>query len=124
MRSRFAIFFVALALLQILGGHLALLQVTAWVGMLVKYSEAEGVEAGISKTFDGKHPCDLCLSIAKTKQAEKKESSQADAAKIDLLAPGQRLMLQPPLHSWRLTATIPPLLGCASSPPVPPPPLS
>jgi hypothetical protein len=124
MRSRFAIFFVALALLQILGGHLALLQVTAWAGMLVKYSEAEGVEAGISKTFDGKHPCDLCLSIAKTKQAEKKEGSQLDAAKIDLLAPGQRLTLQPPLHSWRSIATIAALLGCDSSPPVPPPPVS
>ena len=87
MRSRFAVFFVALALLQILGGHLAVLQVTAWVGMLVKYSESDGMEVGISKTFDGKHPCDLCLSIAKTKQTEKKEGSQLDAAKIYLLAP-------------------------------------
>jgi hypothetical protein len=120
MRSRFAIFFVALALLQILGGHLAVLQVTAWAGMLVKYSAAEGVEVGISKTFDGKHPCDLCLSIAKTKQTEKKESSQV-GAKIYLLAPGLRLTLRPPLHSWRLAETSASLLDCDSSPPVPPP---
>jgi hypothetical protein len=120
MRSRFAIFFVALALLQILGGHLAVLQVTAWAGMLVKYSAAEGVEVGISKTFDGKHPCDLCLSIAKTKQTEKKESSQV-GAKIYLLAPSRLLTLQPPRHSWRLTEMIAPLLDCDSSPPVPPP---
>ena len=51
-------------------------------GMLVKYSESEGVEVGITKTFDGKHPCDLCLSIAKNKQTEKKQSSQLAAAKI------------------------------------------
>jgi hypothetical protein len=124
MRSRFAIFFVALALLQILGGHLAVFQVTAWVDMLVKYSAAEGVEVGISKTFDGKHPCDLCLSIAKTKQTEKKGSSQVDASKIYLLAPGRRLTLQPPLHFWRLLAMIAPLLSCDSSPSVPPPRMS
>jgi len=121
MRSRFAIFFVALALLQILGGHLAVFQVTAWVGMLVKYSAAEGVEVGISKTFDGKHPCDLCLSIAKNKQTEKKQSTQLDASKIYLVAHAQRWMLEPPRYSWRLRTTIASLMGCNSSPPVPPP---
>jgi len=121
MRSRFAIFFVALALLQILGGHLAIFQVAAWAGMLVKYSAAEGVEVGISKTFDGKHPCDICLGIAKTKQTEKRETSPVDAAKIYLMAPGRSLTLQPPVHSWLLMATYAPLLGCDSSPLVPPP---
>ena len=96
MRSRFGILLSSLAILQILGGHWAVLQATAWVGMLVKYSESEGVEVGISKTFDGKHPCDLCLSIAKNKQTEKKQSSQLDAAKIYLVAPAQRWRLQPP----------------------------
>jgi len=121
MKSRFATFLCAMAVFQLMGGHWAVLQVTAWVGMLVKYSEAEGVEGGITKTFDGKHPCDLCLSIAKNKQTEKKQSSQLEAAKIYLVAPAQRLTLQPPHYSWRLRTTIASLFGCNTSPPVPPP---
>jgi hypothetical protein len=122
MRSRFGILLSSLALLQILGGHWAALQVTAWVGMLVKYSQAEGVQVGISKTFDGKHPCDLCVSIAKNTQTEKKQGSQLDVAKIYLVAHAQGWRLRPPCSSWRLRSTIASLVGCDSSPPVPPPP--
>ncbi len=121
MKSRFAAFLCAMAVFQLMGGHWAVLQATAWVSMVVKYSEAEGVEAGISKTFDGKHPCDLCLSIAKTKQTEKKQSSQLNAAKMYLVGPVQRLMLQSPCYSWSLSATVVSLVGCDTSPPVPPP---
>src|ERR1700722_16456821 len=121
MKSRLAAFFCAMAVFQLMGGAWAILQATAWVGMLVKYSESEGVEAGISKTFDGKHPCDLCLSIAKNKQAEKKQNSRVDVAKIYLVASAQRWVLQPPRDSWCLISTSVSLLGCDSSPPVPPP---
>ena len=56
MRSRLGIFFGALALLQILGGHWALLQTSAWVGMIVQYSQRSGLKAGITQTFDGETP--------------------------------------------------------------------
>src|ERR1700722_4190345 len=117
MKSRFAAFLCLIAAFQLIGGHWAVLQATAWVGMLVKYSEADGVEVGISKTFDGKHPCDLCLSITKKKQTENKESLQLDAAKIYLLAPAERVDLRPPRSSWRLTTAIASLFGWESSPP-------
>jgi len=124
MKSRFAAFLCLVAAFQLIGGHWAVLQATAWFGMLVKYSESDGVEIGISKTFDGKHPCDLCLSIAKKKQTEKKEGAQLDAAKIYLLAPAERWTLHPPRCSWSLTATSVPLSGGSKNPPVPPPRLS
>jgi hypothetical protein len=124
MKSRLSAFLCAMAVFQLMSGHWAILQATAWVGMLVKYSESEGVEAGISKTFDGKHPCDLCLSIAKNKQAEKKQNAQLDAAKIYLVAQTQRWTLQPPRSSWCLRTTIVSMGGCDSSPPVPPPRIS
>jgi hypothetical protein len=124
MRSRFAAFLCLVATFQLIGGHWAVLQATAWFGMLVKYSESDGVEVGISKTFDGKHPCDLCLSIAKKKQTEKKEGAQLDAAKIYLLAPEERWTLHPPRCSWSLTTTAVSLSGCSKNPPVPPPRLS
>ncbi len=118
---RFGILLCGLALLQILGGHWAALQVTAWVGMLVKYSQAEGVQIGIGKTFDGKHPCDLCVRIAKNTQTEKKQGSQLEAAKIYLVAHTQGWTLQPPRSSFRLRTTTGSLLGHDRSPPVPPP---
>ena len=121
MKSRFAAFLGLMAVFQLMGGHWAILQTTAWVGMLVKYSESEGVEAGISKTFDGKHPCDLCLSIAKNKQTEKKQSSQFAAAKIYLIAHAQRCTLQPPRYFWCLKTPIASLSSCDGGPPVPPP---
>jgi len=121
MKSRFAVVLCVVAVFQLVGGHWAVLQATAWVGMLVKYSETEGLEVGISKTFDGQHPCSLCLSIAKDKQTEKKQGSLLDAAKIKLVAHVQRWTLQPPCYSWRLSTTIASLIGCDTSPPVPPP---
>jgi hypothetical protein len=124
MKSRFAAFLCLIAAFQLIGGHWAVLQATAWVGMLVKYSESDGVEVGISKTFDGKHPCDLCLSIAKKKQTENKEGAQLDAAKIYLLASTERWTLHAPRCSWSLTTTRVSLSGCSKSPPVPPPRLS
>jgi hypothetical protein len=66
MRSRFGIFFGALALLQILGGHWALLQTSAWLGMIVQYSQRAGLKAGLVQTFDGDHPCPVCKAIQET----------------------------------------------------------
>src|ERR1700730_16190061 len=121
MKSRFAVFLCVIAAFQLMGGHWAVLQATAWVGMLVKYSESEGVEVGISKTFDGKHPCSLCLSIAKNKQTEKKQSSQLAAAKIYLIAHTQRWTLQPPRYFWCLKIPIASLFSCDSRPAGTPP---
>jgi hypothetical protein len=56
MRPRFGIFFGALALLQILGGHWALLQTSAWLGMIVQYSSTGATAASwrsCSNTFVG-----------------------------------------------------------------------
>jgi hypothetical protein len=121
VKSQFGAFLCAVALIQLMGGHYAVLQATAWVGMVVNYSKAEGVGAGISKTFDGKHPCSLCISIAKHKQTEKKQSSLLAAAKIYLINHAQRWTLQPPCYSWVLAAETSSLSSCDSSPPVPPP---
>jgi hypothetical protein len=74
MRSRFGIFFGALALLQILGGHWALLQTSAWLGMIVQYSQRAGLKAGLAQTFDGEHPCSVCKAIEDGKKQEQKKA--------------------------------------------------
>ena len=91
MRSRFSIFFGALALLQILGGHWALLQTGAWVGMIVQYSQRDGLSAGLTQTFDGDHPCSVCKAIQDGKKQEQKKAPLLQAeVKMDCLAPWNR----------------------------------
>ena len=62
------------AALQLLGGHWVVLQTAAWVGMTVEYSKTESLPEALSKTFDGKHPCKLCVAV---KQGRSEEQNQA-----------------------------------------------
>ena len=117
---RFGTLLGGLALLQILGGHWAALQVTAWVGMLVKYSQAEGVQVGISKTFDGKHPCDLCVSIAKTRRLKRSKARSLTRPRLTW-SPSSGLDAAASGFLLALRTTIVSLLGHDQSPPVPPP---
>ena len=38
--------------------------------MLIKYSAESGLWTGIQQTFDGMHPCPLCLAIQRAQQAD------------------------------------------------------
>ena len=59
------------ALMISIGGQWMVLQGVAWVGMAVTYSVSEGsVSAGLSKTFDGDHPCPMCLAVREGAQDE------------------------------------------------------
>jgi hypothetical protein len=70
MTRRLGVFLCLIAGFQLVGGQWAVLQTAAWAEMIIDYSKSEGVEASITKTFDGKHPCKLCLSIAQNKQKD------------------------------------------------------
>src|ERR1700737_5337569 len=94
MRSRFGIFFGALALLQIFGGHWALLQTSAWVGMIVQYTQRAGLKAGLAETFDGEHPCSVCKAIQDGKKQEQKKAPLLQAElKKDYLVPWYRFQI-------------------------------
>jgi hypothetical protein len=56
------------ALTYISGAHLALVQGVAWGKMLVDYSKETGLVSGISKTFDGEHPCSMCKEVEKARK--------------------------------------------------------
>ena len=120
-RPRLATFLCLLAVFELMGGHWAVLQTTAWVGMLVNYSKAEGVERGILHTFDGQHPCSLCLTIAKSKRTEKKQSPQLSWVKFFLINRIQGWTLASPHSSWELRPSRTFLRSWDRSPPVPPP---
>jgi hypothetical protein len=121
MKSSLGLVLCMIAGLQLLGGQWAILQTAAWVGMVVDYSKSEGVEAGITKTFDGKHPCQLCLSIAKNKEKEGKQTANVSPAKLYLVYQARQWALTPPAVSEELELSLYLLNGTTLKPPVPPP---
>ena len=61
------------------GGHLAVLQGMAWVGMLqARLSAGQAVEQAVSETFDGAHPCALCTVVQDLQQDSQAPSAPAD----------------------------------------------
>jgi hypothetical protein len=57
---------IVLALIVSIGAHWAVLQSAAWLSMAVTYTlETGSLNQGLSETFDGDHPCALCLAVQK-----------------------------------------------------------
>ena len=62
--SRLSQTLVVAALVVSIGLHWAVLQSAAWVGMAVAYTVEKGsLSEGLSDTFDGDHPCPLCMVV-------------------------------------------------------------
>jgi len=68
-----------------IGLHWITLQSVAWGVMIVTYSQNCPLSEAVAKTFDGKHPCDLCKHISAAQHAPKKPEAQPTVAKPDLI---------------------------------------
>ncbi len=80
MYSRFVQLLVLfLCSLHLCGGTRELLQVTVWTKMVVEYSAESGLAVGISQTFNGKRPCELCKMLAKTANSPTLSESDSPA---------------------------------------------
>jgi hypothetical protein len=122
MHSRVGILFCSLALLQILGGHWAVLQTGAWVGMIVRYSQQVGLKAGLSQTFDGAHPCPVCKVIQDGKKQEQKKAPLLNAElKKDFLAAWNRFQVHQRWVEVKYPGSAEQLQGVALEPAEPPP---
>jgi hypothetical protein len=122
MRSHFGIFFGALALLQILGGHWAVLQTTAWVGMIVQYSQRDGLTSGLAQTFDGEHPCAVCKAIQDGKKQEQKKTPLLQVElKKDFLVTWNRFQVDQEWVEVKYRESTKLLEGVVFEPAVPPP---
>jgi hypothetical protein len=109
-----------------IGGQWMVLQGVAWVGMAVSYTMEEGsLGTGLSKTFDGEHPCPLCKAVQKGTQedGEPANAGEKSAGKVtgDVFA-GEGTAVFPPVPmrlAWEMEA----LKGEASpaAPDLPPP---
>jgi hypothetical protein len=115
-------------LLAMLGGHWLVLQSFAWARMIVIYSRQGSLQSALSKTFDGKHPCGLCVSIHEGRQKEQQQETQklpwVKSDKMpELFCNGRRMDAPlPPAAATAAVACVP----CwhadfIDSPPTPPP---
>jgi hypothetical protein len=113
---------VAILLIVSVGGHWAFLQSVAWVTMVIDYSKDAPISVAVSKTFDGKHPCNFCHMVKRGQESEKKQDAIKVKTKVDcwMLAravslPEADLVREPFPSPISLSGT-----RC-ESPPVPPP---
>jgi hypothetical protein len=111
-----------LAFLQLLGGHWAILQVGAWAGMAVSYSQQAGLMAGLSQTFDGEHPCPICKAIQDgQKHEQKKAPLLRSELKKDYLANWNEFQICRQWSEVVYPVLAERLFGIATEPAVPPP---
>jgi hypothetical protein len=65
MNGKSARLLVLTAYLLTLGLHTAVLQAVAWAKMTVEFARQDGLAVSVEKTFDGRHPCAICVSLKK-----------------------------------------------------------
>ncbi len=78
MMARWLKRIAVLLLLLLLQGPAMLMQEIAWIGMLVRYSNENGVVQGVVETFDGRHPCPLCCKAEGLRQETRQREQPAD----------------------------------------------
>ena len=112
---------VVFSLVVMVGGHWAILQSVAWVGMAFSFAQTASLDVALKKTFDGKNPCSLCKAVDEGKQSERKAGLLKLETKLDLcLAPCAVLLDAPPPVAVALGAAET-ALPRGESPPTPPP---
>ncbi len=68
MSRRWMCLVMIAALLSAMGAHLPVLQAAAWARMTVRFCRTDRLDVSIAKTFDGRHPCALCLKVKNASQ--------------------------------------------------------
>lgn len=112
-----------LLLVLTLGLHWGILQSAAWLSMIVRYSQQYPVHQAIVMTFDGQHPCSICVFVSQGRDAEQQQSQdqQLTIQKLECIA------FEPLVFSFASTAPVavapPAVIPSARSeaPPSPPP---
>lgn len=102
MLTRITAFLLFMNLCLAAGVQFPILKSIAWTGMIVSNSRTAPLKIALAKTFDGKHPCDLCRHISRMVKAEKTELKQSIPQRnhIELFCcfPQQNAFCPP--HQW------------------------
>ena len=112
---------IVTSLILAIGGHWAILQSVAWVGMVVNYSESFPIQEALVKTFDGKHPCKICKVVREGKKSEQRQSLLKVETKLDFWLARRPVLLYPPTAFNVFTREVAIAQIRTESPPTPPP---
>jgi hypothetical protein len=110
-----------LTILAMLGGHWMVLQSFAWARMVREASRHDSFATALARTFDSKHPCELCIAIQKGKASEKKSDQEKPASKIEGFLPTNEFTLNPEAMYPQVVSVSRRLLMWSEPPPTPPP---
>ena len=66
---------LAITLILLMQGPAMVLQEIAWLRMLTSYTQERGLQRGVAETFDGDHPCELCLKVKAIRQEEQRQET-------------------------------------------------
>jgi hypothetical protein len=109
------------------GGHWLALQSVAWARMIVAFSQEASLQTAVAKTFDGRHPCPICLQVRKGWGDAQQEENRRPMLKLEK-APEffweirQLTIPSLPIFTAACTAVVPRFVSeFISSPPTPPP---
>jgi len=110
-------------LVVLLGAPWGFVQSVAWVSMLTNYSRQTSFTEAVTMTFDGKHPCPLCLAVqkgrAEEQQKDQKQACSQDDIQLDL-PPLTSVVLYPPSCEESARPTV--FAPTRTEPPPSPPP--
>jgi hypothetical protein len=110
---------LAAALLYGSGAHWLLVQGAAWAGMVAARSGRSSVAQAVTTTFDGAHPCRVCLLVKRGGAFDAAPRASRPAPSVDFAFAGAPQVL-PPAGAASPSPEAPP--SFASAPRVPPSP--
>ena len=74
-----------LMLAIMLGMHWTVLQSVGWVTMLASHSVETTFSNALVKTFDGNHPCKICIAVREGRQSEREQKTITSLDRLDWL---------------------------------------
>jgi hypothetical protein len=109
--------------LYVTGAHWLVLQTVAWTQMLVVRSMGSGFAAAVQTTFDGEHPCNLCVAVQEGTEQEEKLPAVAlgEWTKITCLQPGIVTLPRPAAAEFSYERFSIRSFSRPDAPPTPPP---
>ncbi|HEX5218380.1 MAG TPA: hypothetical protein VFZ59_02335 [Verrucomicrobiae bacterium] len=109
------------ALLAATGGHWALFQTVAWTNMLADNLQTDSLSEALTKTFNGKNPCNMCHEIAAAKKSEKKSDLPNLGKKLEFTSERPIFVFTSPVDFYLSGSLVESVLSWSEAPPTPPP---
>ena len=109
------------AFLAATGGHWAVFQTVAWTNMLADNLQTASLSEALSKTFDGKHPCNMCHEISAAKKSEKKSDLPNSGKKLEFTSERPAFVFSAPIEFCLLRTSTETPVSWSEAPPTPPP---